>query len=121
MVEVTAQGEAIVFTVRGLHKILAFKSQLTVPRAHIAGARHDPAAGQHLEGLRAGGTYLPGVVTAGTFYLDHQPTQQPTFFDVANPAHTVVVTLHDEEYQQLIIEVADPAAVLALLGPTSAA
>ena len=116
MVDVFLRGTEVVFVVRGLHKILAFKSSLTVPRAHIAGVRHDPAAAQHIEGLRAGGTHVPGGVTAGTFYLDHQPTHQPTFFDVANPAHPVVVTLHDEEYQQLIIEVEDPAAVVALLG-----
>ena len=115
MVEVTLQDDAVVFTVRGLHKLLAFKSSLTVPRAHVAGVRHDPGAALHVEGLRAGGTHVPGGVTAGTFYLDHQPTHQPTFFDVANPAHAVVVTLHDEEYQQLIIEVDDPAAVVALL------
>ena len=116
MVEVTQQGDDVLFTVRGLHKILAFKSQLTVPRSHIAGVRQDPAATERLEGLRAGGTHLPGILTAGTFYLDHQASHKPTFFDVANPAHTVVVMLRDEEYQQLIIEVEDPAAVLALLG-----
>lgn len=119
MVEVTQQGSDVVFTVQGLHKVLAFRSQLTVPRSHITGVRPDPAAAQHVEGLRAGGTRLPGLLTAGTFYLDHQANHKPSFIDVANPAHTVVVTLRDEEYQQLIIEVEDPAAVVALLTPSA--
>ena len=119
MVEVTFQGNDVVFTVRGLHKVFAFKSQLTVPRSHIAGARLDPEAAQHLEGLRAGGTHLPGLLTAGTFYLDRHASHKPTFIDVANPANIVVIDLRDEEYQQLIIEVDDPVAVVALLASSA--
>ncbi len=115
MVEVTQQGDDILFTVKGMHKIWAFKSSLTIPRAHIAGARQDPAAAQHINGFRALGTSVPWGLNAGTFYLDYQ--LKPAFVDIANPVHAVVVTLHDEEYQQLIIEVEDPAAVVALLGP----
>ncbi|HEX8329302.1 MAG TPA: hypothetical protein VF629_17335 [Hymenobacter sp.] len=115
MVEVTVEHDTVVFTVRGLHKVLAFKSQLTVPRSHIIGVRPDPDAAKRLEGLRAGGTHVPGLVSAGTFYLDHQANHKPTFIDVANPEHTVVVELRDEEYQQLIIEVEDPVTVVALL------
>jgi hypothetical protein len=115
MVEVTVEHDTVVFTVRGLHKVLAFKSRLTVPRSHITGVRPDPTAAQRLEGLRAGGSHLPGILTAGTFYLDHQGSQKPTFIDVANPDNLLVIDLRDEEYQQLIIEVGDPVAVVALL------
>ena len=118
MVEVTVHHDTVKFTIRGLHKVLAFKSELTVPRSHIAGVRFDPAATQHLEGLRAGGTSIPGLLTAGTFYLDHQGSHKPSFIDVANPDHIVVIDLRDEEYQQLIIEVEDPVAVVALLATT---
>lgn len=119
MVEVTVEHDSVVFTVRGLHKILAFKSQLTVPRSHITGARLDPTAATRLEGLRAGGTHLPGVVAAGTFYLDHQANHKPTFIDVADPSRIVVVNLRDEEYQQFIIEVDDPVTVVALLATSA--
>jgi hypothetical protein len=115
MVEVTVHHDTVVFTVCGLHKVFAFKSQLTVPRSHITEVRQDPQAARHIEGLRAGGTLVPGVVKAGTFYLDHQGSQKPSFLDVANPDNVVVIKLRDEEYQQLIIEVDDPVAVVALL------
>ncbi|MDB5234136.1 MAG: hypothetical protein JWR44_1129 [Hymenobacter sp.] len=119
MVEVTVHHDHVVFTVRGLHKVLAFKSELTVPRAHIIGVRHDPGAAQHLAGLRAGGTSLPGLVKAGTFYLDQQAGHKPTFIDVANPANLLVIELRDEEYQQLIIEVDDPVTVEAMLATSA--
>ena len=115
MVEVDVQHDTVVFTIRGLHKVLAFKSELTVPRSHITGVRLEPAAAHRLEGLRAGGTHAPGLLTAGTFYLDRQAGHKPSFIDVANPDHIVVVDLRDEEYQQLIIEVEDPVAVVAQL------
>jgi hypothetical protein len=115
MVEVNVHHDTVTFTVRGLHKVFAFKSELTVPRSHITEVRQDPEAAKRLEGIRAGGTSLPGIVKAGTFYLDHQGSHKPSFIDVANPDNVVVITLRDEEYQQLIVEVDDPVAVVALL------
>ena len=115
MVSVTQQGDNILFTVQGLHKVWAFKSSLTIPRAHIAGARQDADAARDLHGFRALGTSVPWLIKAGTFYLHGEGGLKPTFVDVMHPEQTVIIDLHDEEYQQLIIEVEDPAAVLALL------
>ena len=114
MVSVSQQGDNILFTVQGLHKVWAFKSSLTIPRAHIAGARQDAEVARDLSGYRALGTSVPGLLKAGTFYFNYG--LKPTFVDVVHSASVVVVDLHDEEYQQLIIEVEDPAAVLTLLG-----
>ncbi|MBF9236234.1 hypothetical protein I2I05_02390 [Hymenobacter sp. BT683] len=115
MVDVAVHHDNVVFTIQGAHKVFALKNQLTIPRAHVTGVRPDPEAAQHIEGLRAGGTHVPGVITAGTFYLDNQGSQKPSFLDVSNPANTVVIALRNEEYHQLIIEVKDPEAVVALL------
>ena len=117
MVEVTQQGDDILFNVQGLHKVWAFKSSLTIPRAHIAGARQDAAAARDLGGFRALGTSVPWVIQAGTFYFNYG--LKPTFVDVMHPEQTVIIDLHDEQYQQLIIEVEDPTAVLALLNPAT--
>lgn len=118
MVDVQPAGDNVRFTVRGLHKLWAFKSELLIPRAHLLGARHDPEAARHRWGLRALGTSVPGLIQAGTFYLDGWGGgHQPSFLDVSDAANAVVVSLQDETYRELIIEVADPAAVVALLSP----
>lgn len=117
MVAVELQGDNVRFTVQGLHKLWAFKNELLIPRRHITGVRHEPGAARHLQGIRAGGTHFPGLVTAGTFYLDERGSQAPFFLDVSHHDNTVVVSLQHEEYHQLLIEVADPAAVVALLSP----
>ena len=108
---VTRDGDKILFDVKGLHKLWALKSCLEVPRTHIRGARRDAAAVRGWKGWRVPGTYVPGLITAGTFYLEGKRI----FWDVSDPAKAVVVTLDDEDYKQLIIEVEDPAAVINLL------
>lgn len=115
MVSVQQQEDTVVFTVEGWHKLWAFRSELRIPRAHIKSARQDATAAEGWAGLRAGGTYVPGLITAGTFYLDGFFDHKPTFFDVQHKEKTVVVELADEHYARLIIEVEDPEAVVALL------
>jgi len=54
---------------------------------------------------------VPGVITAGTFYQDGKRV----FWDVHHPERTIVIDLHDEHYNQLVIEVADPQAAINLI------
>ena len=119
MVHVQEQGDLVVFTVEGWHKLWALRSELRIPRAHILGARQDPEASKAW-GIRAPGTHVPGLIKAGTFYFDNTGDNKPTFLDVQHRENTVVIDLADEEYNRLIIEVADPAAVVALFGSASA-
>jgi hypothetical protein len=110
MVEVIQEGDDLVFNVIGLHKLWALTSRLQIPREHIRGARIDPAAVLEWKAWRVPGTDLP-LLTAGTFHLDGKRI----FWDVRNPDNAVVIDLDDENYEQLIIEVEDPDAVVALL------
>ncbi len=57
------------------------------------------------------GTSVPGVIKAGTFYWDGKRV----FWDVHHPEKTIVIDLHDERYNQLIVEVEDPQAAVGLI------
>lgn len=114
MVAVHSEGDTVIFTVEGWHKLWAFRSELRIPRANIKSARHDPEAARSWTGLRAVGTYVPGLITAGTFYLDGFLNRKPTFFDVQHQENTVVIELNKEHFARLIIEVEDPEAVIKL-------
>jgi len=98
--------------VRGADKLWAFKSSLEIPLVHIAGVRADPeiARGWY-HGIRMPGTNVPGVITAGTFYQDGKRI----FWDVHHPEKTIVIDLHDERYNELIVEVDDAQAAVALI------
>ena len=107
----TAEGK-LTLHVRGANKLWAFKSSLEIPLVHIAGVRADPEVARGwYHGIRMPGTNVPGVITAGTFYQDGKRV----FWDVQHPEKTIVIDLHDERYNELVVEVDDPDAAFRFI------
>jgi hypothetical protein len=112
MTKLEIKDNKLVIKVLGADKLWALKSELTLPIHHILSAEYDPhVAEDWRKGMRGGGTGVPGVLTAGTFYKDGQKV----FWDVHKPENTIVIKLRDESYSQLVIEVEDPIAELEWL------
>ncbi len=112
MVELEVLKSSLVLHIRGADKLWALKSELEVPIAHIAAVRVDSAIAQGWwKGLKMPGTNIPGVITAGTFYQHGKRI----FWDVHDPANTVVISLRDDRYDELIVEVANPNAAVKLI------
>lgn len=109
MVDVSISGGNLILNVRGADKLWALKSSLEIPLQHVAGVRADASVARGWwHGIKLPGTNLPGVITAGTFYQHGQRV----FWDVHNPDNTIVIELHDERYNELIVEVADPESAV---------
>src|SRR5215472_5147588 len=105
MVELSFTDDHLHLQVIGLDKLWAFKSQLEIPLRHIRDVRHDPeAASGWWHGIKLPGTNLPGVITAGTFYQ----AGQRIFWDIHNPARSIIIQLHDDRFDELVVEVTDP-------------
>jgi hypothetical protein len=105
MVDLTLAVGKLILQVEGADKLWSLKSRLEIPLAHVAGIRADPEIGRGwYHGIRMPGTSIPGVITAGTFYQDGKRV----FWDVHDPEKTVVIDLHDERFNELVVEVADP-------------
>jgi hypothetical protein len=112
MVNVVVEGDRVRFEVEGWDQLWALKSQLEIPLAHIQAVRADPEPARGWwHGIRLPGTQIPGLLTAGSFYQ----SGGFVFYDVHDPERTVVIELDHEHYQRLVIEVADPADVVARL------
>ncbi|GIE76351.1 hypothetical protein Aph02nite_23010 [Actinoplanes philippinensis] len=111
MARVTTENGNLVVEIEGLDKLWSLKSSLTIPLANVRGATADPGMVKEPKGLRAPGTHLPGVITAGTFHQDGERV----FWDVRDGARAVVIELADQRYARLVIEVADPAATVDLI------
>lgn len=110
MVNISITGGKVLLEVQGWDKLWAFRSSIEVPLADIRSARVDPEAARGWwHGIKMPGTSVPGVITAGTFYQHGRRV----FYDVHNPDDTIVIELEHERYDQLIVEVADPAAEVA--------
>ncbi|MGV9853135.1 hypothetical protein ACWDWU_30850 [Streptomyces sp. NPDC003442] len=104
-------GDDLVVVIEGLDKLWSFKGSLTIPLANVRGATADPGIASEPKGIRAAGSRVPGVITAGTFHRDGEKV----FWDVRDPSKAVVIELADERYARLVLQVDDPRATVALV------
>ena len=112
MVDVTVDGDHAVFKVEGLDQLWALSSRLQIPLAHITGVEvNADQVGRWWHGVKLLGTDLPGLFAAGTFYYHGEMV----FWDVRDPANTIIVSLDHERYRKLILEVANPQEIAATL------
>ena len=107
MVQISTGGGALTIEVRGVHKLLALKSRLQFPLSSVTSVRLDPQFADRPLGWKAPGTYIPRIVTAGTFFHN----KKRLFWDVSNPDNALVIELKGEKYQLLVVEVEKPGAV----------
>ena len=99
----------LVLTVKGADKLLAMRSQLTIPLKHITGVRSEPDALRSIDkGWKIAGSGIPEVLRAGTF----QSSDGRVFWDVHHQGHAIVITLSDESYAELVVDVDDPEAAV---------
>jgi hypothetical protein len=112
MVELSIADGTLTLHVKGADRLWAFKSSLEIPLAHIrsVGSGAEVATGWW-HGIKFPGTNVPGVITAGTFYQHGDAI----FWDVHNPDSTIAINLHDDSYDQLIVEVADPGEAIKMI------
>jgi hypothetical protein len=109
MVEITASGGNVRFTVIGRDRFYALRRKVDVPAAHITGVRRAEDLTRPA-GIRLFGTALPGVIYAGSF----RGGGRWTFWDVRakNRDRAIAVDIEHEHYAQLVVEVADPDAAI---------
>jgi hypothetical protein len=111
MANVTIADGTVNVEITGLDRLWAFRNRIEIPLEHVRGATFDPAAVKGWRGWRGPGTDLPGVITAGTFHKDGELI----FWDVHHGDRAIVIELADEQFQRLVIEVDDPAAVVSAI------
>ena len=111
MVNIDIVGDTVTFRVAGLHKLWALKSRVVVGARHIVAVEGAEAVPSGWAGWRLPGTWMPGVITAGSFWK----RGGWTFWDVVHPANAIVVTLAGHWYSRLVVEVGNPEAARQML------
>ena len=107
MTTVTIANAKLMIEVQGWDKLWALKSSLEVPLEHVKGVRS--AKDERVRGIRAPGTYFPGIIAAGSF---HQIGKH-VFWDVHDQDRAIAIDLHDERYTTLVLEVEHPEVTIS--------
>jgi hypothetical protein len=96
---VEVHEDHLVVNIRGIERSMSLLSSLRIPLEHIQGAEADPEIEHTLwRGWRLPGVHVPGV----------------RFYDVhGHRDKTVVIHLKDETYNRLVVEVEEPAEIVA--------
>lgn len=89
--------------------LAAFHRSVRVPLTKVRGATEDNGYSGADMGLRLPGTYLPGVIAAGTYYNNGDKQ----FVYVTRKSHPVVIELADERFVRIVLGVADARAATA--------
>jgi len=107
MTAVEIAGDDLVVTMTGLDRFWSLRRRIAVPLAHVRGATADPGVGREPAGIRSPGTYVPRVITAGSYRRDGEWT----FWNLRASQQAVVVELTDERFRRLVLGVDDARAV----------
>jgi hypothetical protein len=112
MASIEITPRELVVRIRGLDKLLAMRTHLSVPLAHVAGVREQAEEAHFddavVDSSRGAGIFLRGRVAAGSLQL----ADGRSFYDVHDPRKAIVIDLEAEPFRHIVVELDDesPAA-----------
>ncbi len=95
------EGKKLIVDFEGLEEVAALKKRLEFKLDNIVSVSTDTK--KWLEGIRVGGTGLPGVIKEGRYLLK----DGTAFFAMRHPDKCVTVEFKNEPYKYLVVEVDD--------------
>ncbi len=110
---VNIQNNNLVVTITGLRKFFTLRKELTFPISSVKGVTHDPTiSSDYPSGWeKRKGTNVFRTYYGGTYRKDGEQI----FWDVLRAENTLVITLQDQEFQRLMIEVDDPKETVQMI------
>jgi hypothetical protein len=105
--ELTSQE--LVVHLSAWESIWSLRRSFSVPLAQVRGATEDKGFGAEALGLRIPGTYVPGVIAAGTFIKGGDKQ----FVYIRRKLQTIVIELNGNDWARLVIGVRDARAEAA--------
>ena len=122
MTDIELTDDALIISMHGIDQFLSFRKRIEVPLSHVVGASVgiDPdVQAAFNRSLRLPGAYMPGIAVAGSF-LEYKEKVW-LFYNLRGGANAITITLHHEHYAALVVEVAEPAAIVAAIGARAGA
>lgn len=110
MIDVELTEKKLIVHVRGIDKLLAFKSTLEIELEHVTGVEEGISAElwDELKSSIRVGTAL-GTTIAGSF----RHHGEWMFWDIHNPGKAFTIHVAHETYKKVVLETEDPKATVA--------
>lgn len=103
----------LVVRLHGIDRLLALRSSVSVPLAHVVGVREHAAEARFDEAVRDSGrgigTFVRGRIAAGSLRLP----DGRSFYDVRDPRRAIVVDLRSESFEHLVVQIDGEAPEVA--------
>jgi hypothetical protein len=106
LAEVEVTDGTLTVRPRGLNRLWAFKREVRVPVAQISGVRTGVARQSIPSRLRTLGTYVPGLIQAGTF----RGKGERSFWLVGRTRTVTVVDCPGGRFDRIVLQLADASA-----------
>jgi hypothetical protein len=105
MTSIAFNDQELIITIIGLDKLLAFKGEVKIKLAHIESVALNHEGLMAFKNATSGiGTIFANRIQAGTF----KEGGNKSFWDVHDIKKTILLTLSDDKYSKIIIEVENP-------------
>jgi hypothetical protein len=105
MASIEINAHDLVVRLHGLDRVLALRSNVSVPLAHIVSVREHAEEANYDDAVRDSargiGTFVRGRVAAGTLRL----RGGRSFYDVHDPSKAIVIDLWSEPFEHLVVQV----------------
>ena len=112
MVSVSIEGDRLVVRLSGWQAFLALRRTVDVPIRNVVSASTGTVTSLRPNGIRLPGTYLPGVIAAGSYWWKDRGW---SFWSVRHPEKAVDIRLENAKLHRIVVEVADPYATAAMI------
>jgi len=110
MVSLSVQGSICTIKVLGFHKFLALKNQIEFDKKNVISIKV-AEEGLHPPIIKAPGTRIPGIITAGTYI----GIGKNEFWDKGNSYQAIEIELKNELYTKIVVDIDDPEAAINLM------
>lgn len=104
MAQIQVSNSTLSVRIEGIDRLLSLKRGFDIPLDHVVNVESRPRTQRADSGLRALVTRVPAVVAPKTF---HEQSGR-RLFDGHDPDKTLVISVYDERYSRLVLEVDDP-------------
>lgn len=106
LARVDMADDALVVRPRGLNRLWAMKGEVRVPLAQVSEVRTGVARRSVPSGWRVPGTYVPGLIQAGTY----RSKGERSFWLVGRASHVTVVEFAGGRFDRIVLELSDRTA-----------